>query len=123
MPLRVRLTLWYGTALALVLIIFSVALYAITARNLRDTVDESLEDTAMTAVRSLEERGFLPLINEEELLSQFPELTRIDKFFQIFSPSGTITIRSPNIKQHEVPLSRTARDAAVAGQGFFESAK
>ena len=123
MPLRVRLTLWYGTALALVLIVFSVALYAITARNLRDTVDESLEDTAMTAVRSLEERGFLPLINEEELLSQFPELTRIDKFFQIFSPSGTITIRSPNIKQHEVPLSRTALDAAFAGQRIFESAK
>ncbi|MFZ3014899.1 MAG: ATP-binding protein [Nitrospira sp.] len=123
MPLRVRLTLWYGTALALVLIIFSVVLYAITARSLRDTVDESLEDTAMTAVRSLEERGFLPLINEEELLSQFPELTRIDKFFQIFSPSGTITIRSPNIKQHEVPLSRTALDATLAGQKIFESAK
>ncbi|MGQ0555416.1 MAG: sensor histidine kinase [Nitrospiraceae bacterium] len=123
MPLRVRLTLWYGTALALVLIIFSVALYAMTARSLRDTVDESLEDTAMTAVRSLEERGFLPLINEEELLSQFPELTRIDKFFQIFSPSGTISIRSPNIKQHEVPLSRTALDAAFAGQRIFESAK
>ncbi len=123
MPLRVRLTLWYGTALALVLIIFSVVLYAITARSLRDTVDESLEDTAMTAVRSLEERGFLPLINEEELLSQFPELTRIDKFFQIFSPSGTITIRSPNIKQHEVPLSRIALDTAFAGQRIFESAK
>ncbi|MEK6784519.1 MAG: ATP-binding protein [Nitrospirota bacterium] len=123
MPLRVRLTLWYGTALALVLIIFSVVLYVITARSLRDTVDESLEDTAMTAVRSLEERGFLPLINEEELLSQFPELTRIDKFFQIFSPSGTITIRSPNIKQHEVPLSRTALDATFAGQKIFESAK
>src|SRR6478735_321781 len=123
MPLRVRLTLWYGTALALVLMIFSVVLYAITARNLRDAVDQSLEETATTAVRSLEARGFLPLINEEELLSQFPELTRIDKFFQIFSPSGTISIRSPNIKQHEVPLSRTALDTAFAGQSIFESAK
>ena len=123
MPLRVRLTLWYGSALALVLIIFSVILYAITARNLRDTVDESLEDTATTAVRSLEARGFLPLLNEEELLSQFPELARIDKFFQIFSPSGTITIRSPNIKQHDVPLSRTALEAAFRSQRVFESAK
>jgi heavy metal sensor kinase len=123
MPLRVRLTLWYGSALALVLIIFSVILYAITARNLRDTVDESLEETATTAVRSLESRGFLPLIDEEELLSQFPELTRIDKFFQIFSPSGTITIRSPNIKQHEVPLSRKALEASFTGQSTFESAK
>jgi len=103
--------------------IFSIVLYAMIARNLRDAVDQSLEATATTAVRSLEEREFLPLINEEELLSQFPELTRIDKFFQIFSPSGTITIRSPNIRQHEVPLSRTALDAAFTGQSIFESAK
>lgn len=123
MPLRVRLTLWYGSALALVLIVFSVALYAITARDLRDAVDQSLEETATTAVRSLEERGFLPLTDEEALLSQFPELTRIDKFFQIFSPSGTITIRSPNITRHEVPLSRKALETAFTGQKIFESAK
>jgi heavy metal sensor kinase len=123
MPLRVRLTLWYGSALALVLIIFSIVLYAITARNLRDAVDQSLEETATAAVRSLEERGFIPLIDEEELLSQFPELARIDKFFQIFSPSGTITIRSPNIKQHEVPLSRTALETTFNGRTIFESAK
>jgi heavy metal sensor kinase len=123
MPLRVRLTLWYGSALALVLITFSVVLYVITARNLRDDVDQALEETATAAVRSLQERGFLPLIDEEELLSQFPELARIDKFFQIFSPSGTITIRSPNIRQHEVPLSRAALEATLNGRTMLESAK
>ena len=123
MPLRVRLTLWYGSALAMVLLVFSVVLYAIIARNLRDDVDQSLEETATTAVRSLEERGFLPLLDEDELLSQFPELARIDKFFQIFSPSGTITIRSPNIKQHEVPLSRVALEKTFNGQTVLESAK
>ena len=123
MPLRVRLTLWYGSALAMVLITFSVVLYVLTARNLRDDVDQSLEETATAAVRSLQERGFLPLIDEEELLSQFPELARIDKFFQIFSPSGTITIRSPNIRQHEVPLSRAALKASFNGQTILESAK
>ncbi|BFU95035.1 MAG: Heavy metal sensor histidine kinase [Nitrospira sp.] len=123
MPLRLRLTLWYGSALALVLIIFSTVLYLVTARNLRDSVDQSLEETAAAAVRSLEERGFLPLINEEELMSQFPELARIDKFFQIFSPSGTITIRSPNVKQHELPLSREALEVAFSGRTIFESAK
>ena len=63
MPLRVRLTLWYGTALALILLTFSVVLYTITARGLRDQVDESLQETASAAVRSLETRGFLPLID------------------------------------------------------------
>ncbi len=123
MPLRVRLTLWYGSALALILVIFSAVLYTVTARSLRDQVDQSLEETATTAVRSLESRGFLPLISEDELLSQFPELARIDKFFQIFSPSGTITIRSPNIRQHEVPLSRRALEVAFTGRSIFESAK
>ncbi|MCP9463138.1 MAG: HAMP domain-containing protein, partial [Nitrospira sp.] len=123
MPLRLRLTLWYGSALALVLLIFSVVLYAVMARNLRDAVDQSLEETAMTAVRSLEERGFLPLLDEEELLSQFPELARIDKFFQIFSPSGTITIRSPNIKQHDLPLSRKALETTFNGNKLFETAR
>ncbi|MBD0316558.1 MAG: HAMP domain-containing protein [Nitrospiraceae bacterium] len=123
MPLRLRLTLWYGSALAIVLVIFSIVLYAITARNLRNSVDQSLEETATTAVRSLEERGFLPLIDEGALLSQFPELARIDKFFQIFSPSGTITIRSPNIKQHEVPLSRAALETTIKGHTVFESAR
>ena len=114
MPLRVRLTLWYGTALALILLTFSIILYTITERNLRDQVDESLDETAAAAVRSLEMRGFLPLIDEDELMSQFPELARIDKFFQIFSPSGTITLRSPNIRQHEVPLSRHALNVALS---------
>jgi heavy metal sensor kinase len=123
MPLRVRLTLWYGTALALVLLTFSLILYTITARTLRDQVDESLQETATAAVRSLEQRGFLPLLDEEVLLSQFPELARIDKFFQIFSPSGTITIRSPNIRQHDVPLSRHALEVAFTGRTIFESAK
>lgn len=123
MPLRVRLTLWYGTALALILMTFSVVLYTITARGLRDQVDESLQETASAAVRSLEKRGFLPLIDEDALLSQFPELTRIDKFFQIFSPTGTITIRSPNIRQHDVPLSRSALEAAFTGSTVFESAR
>jgi two-component system, OmpR family, sensor kinase len=123
MPLRLRLTLWYGSALALILITFSTILYFVTARNLRDAVDQSLEETAEAAVRSLEERGFLPLIDEEELMSQFPELARIDKFFQIFSPSGTITIRSPNVKQHEVPLSRQALEVAFSGHTIFESAR
>jgi heavy metal sensor kinase len=123
MPLRLRLTLWYGSALALILIAFSTVLYLITARNLRDALDQSLEETAAAAVRSLEERGFLPLIDEDDLMSQFPELARIDKFFQIFSPSGTITIRSPNVKQHELPLSRQALETAFSGRTLFESAK
>ena len=43
MPLHVRLTLWYGTALALILVVFGGALYAMLAHGLRDQIDRSLE--------------------------------------------------------------------------------
>jgi hypothetical protein len=88
-----------------------------------DLLQNEQKETAAAAVRSLEERGFLPLIDEDELMSQFPELARIDKFFQIFSPSGTITIRSPNMKQHEMPLSRQALEVAYTGRRLLEFAK
>jgi len=52
MPLRLRLSLWYGSALALILVAFSTVLYFVTARSLRDALDQSLEETAAAAVRS-----------------------------------------------------------------------
>ena len=114
--------LWYGTALALILLTFSVVLYTITARGFRDQVDESLQKPPQPPCVHWRP-GVPSLIDEDALLSQFPELTRIDKFFQIFSPTGTITIRSPNIRQHDVPLSRPALEAAFTGSTVFESAR
>ena len=67
MSLRVRLTLWYGTALAVVLIVFGVILYGVLAKVLKDQVDRSLEETAAVAQRSLEEHRFGPFFLFEDL--------------------------------------------------------
>ncbi len=123
MPLRVRLTLWYGTALALVLIVFAGALYAVMARGLREQVDQSLAAAAETAVRSIEQTRANPFSQFEDLAAQFPELAVVDKFFQIFSPTGAVTIQSPHIKPHDVLLSRAALEAALAGQTIFQSVR
>lgn len=123
LSLRVRLTLWYGTALAGILILFALALYAEMAGALKDQVDRSLEDAASVAVRSLEERRFGPFLLFEDLSEDFPELAVRDKFFQIFGPSGKITIQSPNIRSRDIPLSRTALEQAFNGNTTFESAR
>lgn len=123
MPLRVRLTLWYGTALALVLIVFAGALYAVMARGLREQMDQSLAAAAETAVRSIEQTRANPFSQFEDLAAQFPELAVVDKFFQIFSPTGAVTIQSPHIKPHDVLLSRAALEAALAGQTIFQSVR
>ncbi len=123
MPLRVRLTLWYGTALALILVGFAVVLYAVMARGLKDQVDQSLEIAARAAVRSLEQHPLGPFFSFEQLSAQFSELAVLDKFFQIFSPTGKITIQSPNIRTRDIPLNPIALEAAFAGKTVFQSAK
>lgn len=123
MSLRVRLTLWYGTALVSVLVVCGVILYGALAKALKEHVDRSLEETAAVAERSLEEHRFGPFLLYEDLSQDFPELATLDKFFQIFGPTGQITIQSPNIQSREIPLSRTALEAALAGQTTFESVR
>lgn len=122
MALRARLTVWYGTALALILIVFATVLYAVLARGLKDQVDQSLQQAALAAVHALENR-FGPFLPFEDFSAQFPELAVVDKFFQIFSPTGNITIESANIKTREIPLSPTALEAAFQGKTTYESAR
>ena len=123
MSVRLRLTLWYGGVLAGVLLAFAAVLYGTMAAAMRTQVDRSLEDAARTAIRSLEAHRFGPFLLFEDLSADFPELATLDKFFQIFGPSGTITIKSPNLRQHDIPLSRPAIEAAVQGLTTFESAR
>jgi len=123
MPLRVRLTLWYGTALAVILVTFAVVLYAEMDRGLKDQVDRSLEEAAKVAVRSLELHRFGPFLRFEDLADQFPELALLENFFQIFSPTGKITIQSPNLKSRDIPLSRTALEQAFKGKTTLESVR
>lgn len=123
LSLRVRLTLWYGTALALILVVFAAVLYAVTAQGLKDQVDRSLKETAQVAVGSLMQSGLGPFFQFEDLSYKFPELAVIDKFFQILGPSGRTNIKSPNIKSRDIPLTPTALTAALGGKTTFESVR
>lgn len=123
MPLRVRLTLWYGMALSLLLLIFSLVLYTVTAGGLKDQVDRSLEETADAAVRSLMQSRLGPFLQFEDLSDKFPELAVLDKFFQILSPTGRTNIKSPNIQSRDIPLSQVALEAALEGKRTFESVR
>ena len=119
--IRVRLTLWYGSALALILLLFAVALYLVMSRALREQVDASLNDASAVAIRTLGEHRFGPFLIFEDLSQDFPEIALLDKFFQIFGPAGQVTIQSSNIQSREIPLSQTAFRASLEGNSTFES--
>ena len=121
--IRIRLTLWYGVALALILVMFAGAMYVVMSKAMRDEVDASLEEAAAVAVRTLGEHRFGPFLIFEDLSQDFPELALLDKFFQIFGPAGQVTIQSANIQSREIPLSQTAFQASLKGQATFESVR
>ncbi len=123
LSLRVRLTLWYGTALALILVVFAAVLYFVMARALNDQVDRSLEESALAAVRSLMRSELGPFFQFEDLSHKFPELAVLDKFFQILGPTGRTNIKSPNIISRDIPLTPTTLTAAREGSLVFESVR
>ena len=69
--LKVRLTLWYGIALGVILAIFAGTLYMVLARGLKDQVDRSLEEAATVAVKALEERRVGPYVRFDDLVDEF----------------------------------------------------
>lgn len=119
--IRVRLTLWYGSALALILVLFAVSLYLVMSRALREQVDASLDEAAAVAIRTLGEHRFGPFLIFEDLSQDFPEIALLDKFFQIFGPAGQVTIQSANIQSREIPLSQPSFRASLEGHSTFES--
>ncbi|UCE63107.1 MAG: HAMP domain-containing protein [Nitrospirota bacterium] len=121
--IRIRLTLWYGVALGLILVIFAGVIYVVMSKAMQDEVDASLEEAAAVAVRTLGEHRFGPFLIFEDLSQDFPELALLDKFFQIFGPAGQVTIQSANIQSREIPLSQTAFQASLNGQATFESVR
>ncbi|MFB3145895.1 MAG: sensor histidine kinase [Nitrospirales bacterium] len=121
--IRVRLTIWYGCGLALIMILFASALYLVMSRALEDQIDHSLEDAAIAAARSLEEHRFGPFLLLDDLAQAFPELALLDKFFQIFGPQGQITLQSANISTRNIPLSESAMQAALKGEATYESVR
>ncbi len=121
--IRVRLTIWYGGGLALIMLLFATSLYLVMSRALHDQIDNSLEDAAVAAARSLEEHRFGPFLLLDDLAQAFPELALLDKFFQIFGPQGQITLQSANISTRNVPLSDKAMQAALQGQATYESVR
>jgi len=121
--IRLRLSLWYGIALSGILVIFGAVLYMMMAERLRAQVDRSLADTARVAIQALEQHRYGPFLLLNDISDAFPELAVLDKFFQIFGPTGKITIQSVNLKRTDIPLSRTALQSAFDGKTTFESAR
>jgi two-component system OmpR family sensor kinase len=122
--IRSRLTAWYVTLLAIILILFSVLLNYFLAKRLHESVDNSLTVSATVVATSATMRlSKSPLPGLNQLFEQFMNQGNLNKFYRIYDGSGNVGSRSKNISASQFPLSQTAYADALEGKNSYETFK
>jgi heavy metal sensor kinase len=116
MSIRLRLTLWYTTILAVVLIVFGVALYSLLTFTLMNSIDRQLEATA-TQVR--DSTSLWPTYSYIDKLLAFPQVRVFDLpglYIQVYDTRTGEVHRSLTLGDASLPISQAIRDVAMSGQ-------
>lgn len=92
---RGRLTLWYVSALALILVVFGVAVYIMLARALHRRVDEALRSTLEISITSLTHDAQEGQSSESAAQSTTAELSHPQQAMMIFDAAGRMLAEHP----------------------------
>src|SRR5688572_5362977 len=101
---RGRLTLWYVSALALILILFGVAVYVLLSRALHRRVDHALRSTIEISITSLThdtQEGQSP---QSAAQSTAAELSHPQQAMMIFDDSGQLLATHPGEEELQIQL-------------------
>ena len=122
MTLRLRLTLWYSTVLALIIFLFGSAVYVILTASLTRQLDLTLTETANEIIRASSVSRVLNL----QILN-IPALERFGSsslYVQVWQTDGQLFTQSGNLGAYSRPLDPRAladgqtrwRDVLVEGE-------
>jgi two-component system, OmpR family, sensor kinase len=125
MSIRLRLTLWYVSLLAVILIVFSGALYSVLAFSLYNEVDRTLETRAGEVQRGVD--AALQVQNDIHLLFMRDRfvLPGADVFasqgtyVQITAPDGTVVSSSANLGTQSLSVNASMLDRVNQGDSIF----
>ncbi|MBN1657027.1 MAG: HAMP domain-containing protein [Anaerolineae bacterium] len=122
MSIRLRLTLWYTTILATVLVIFGAALYYLLTLTLLRSIDDQLQATANVVAESA--RVSLSPLSMDQII-EFPDLNLLAPpgvYIQVFHmDSGQIVERSETLGEVALPLDEETIDKALAGESDIQT--
>ena len=114
MSIRLRLTLWYTTVLAIVVICFGAALYYLLTFTLINTVDRQLESTAAQVASSARLRlSSLSL----EMMVEVPNLDMLATpglYIQVYDSRTGQAMRSLTLGEGALPLTDEMQASAFA---------
>jgi heavy metal sensor kinase len=112
--IRVRLTLWYVALLAVILVAFSILLYASLSRSLRQEMDMTLTTEAERLTTSIDVENSVPALGEG------PDNLRIGTVAALYDGSGSRMLAYD--PRQPLPPLQDALSAAVHGQQTFTTA-
>ena len=119
---RIRLTLWYASVLAISLVTFALLVYYAAARIFHERQDESLRSTAETVasayMQELEEEGSIAKANDVVLAQMvFP-----NRYVEVVDTEGRVVAQSSNLVGYSLTLSAaTLSEARLRSVGFVVS--
>ncbi len=120
MSIRIRLTLWYVSLLAVVLIAFSITLYITLQISLTNELNRSLEDRARQVALGIQASND-PLDILRTGVIQLPELGVFSSpsiFIQIADMDGNVLRRSPNLMGNNLPIDAETLNFIQAEQSY-----
>ncbi|MCX5804904.1 MAG: ATP-binding protein [Proteobacteria bacterium] len=122
LPIRWRLTLWYGLILTLILSVFSSGVYTYFRNSLQKSIDEKIKSIGEILSSSMSESHNTSVFGNferylENVLGKRPK----GKFIQIMDTSGKIGAKMNDIETEVLPSSFKTLERVLNGEVVYET--
>lgn len=117
MSIRLKLTLWYSSVVAITVAVFSVILYTLVWRiTLRD-IDLTIKARAESVASSIFVAPGMHMMNRPIVIPDVDVFSEADIYVQVMDAQGNVVAKSANLGRQSLPLS--PEDLATALKGSF----
>jgi heavy metal sensor kinase len=122
LPIKWRLTIWYGVVLSLILVIFASGIFIYFKNSLQDSIDAKIRSIGEVLSSSMTEtHGASVFGNFERYLENVFGRKPKGKFIQIMDSSGRIGAKMSDIEGEALPTSFNALERAMRGEIVYET--
>jgi two-component system OmpR family sensor kinase len=122
LPIKWRLTIWYGVVLSLILVIFASGIFIYFKNSLQDSIDAKIRSIGEVLSSSMTEtHGASVFGNFERYLENVFGRKPKGKFIQIMDSSGRIGAKMSDIEGETLPTSFNALERAMRGEIVYET--
>ncbi|OPY75604.1 MAG: Sensor kinase CusS [Syntrophorhabdus sp. PtaU1.Bin153] len=122
LPIKWKLTLWYGGILSIILVIFASGVYIYFKNSLQKSIDAKIRSIGEVLSSSLTETHNTSIFGNferylENVLGRKPK----GKFIQIMDSSGRIGAKMSDIEGETLPTSFSTLESALRGEIVYET--